>query len=473
MDRFDVQFPLEDFLPAPTTAQVTEPARTIPVVAQCDVAVFGGGTAGICAAAAAARQGKSVVLIENCGFLGGMATAGLVNIWHTFYGMDRQTRIMGGLPVELVERLRPLGAVYNADKENETAHWVIDSEQCKFVCDDLVLGSGVKLLLQTRLAGAVRDGRRLTAALVENKSGRGAVKAGVYIDCTGDADLVRFCGIETQLGDGAGRCQAPTLCFRLQHLNIAQTSFNDVVRILRDRPMDYNNGSYPPALWATLWPGCEDEYLLAGTRVLNINTADARDLTRAEVEARYQLRWFLGQVAALPGWEQARLMAMAAQVGPRESHRIIADHQFSREEVLHGTPFADTIARGTYPIDIHTPDAPGITFEHLDGRWHRSLPDGSVETGRWDGQPEDAPKRETLCYNVPYRSLIPRDLDNVLAAGRCMGATHESAGAIRVMVNCMQTGQAAGMAAALAREDVREVAIDRLQEGLTGLGMPL
>jgi hypothetical protein len=176
----------------------------------------------------------------------------------------------------------------------------------------------------------------------------------------------------------------------------------------------------------------------------------------------------------MPGWEATRLVTKAATLGLRESHRIVADHQLTREEVLHGVRFADAVAQGTYPIDIHTPGAPGIVFEHLDGTTHRINPDRSSESGRWDGAPPEAPLRDTLCYQVPYRSLIPRELDNVLAAGRCSGATHQSAGAIRVMMNVMQLGQATGVAAALSPDgETRAVGDAALQDRLRESGVPL
>ena len=467
-----VSFPLRDYLPAPAGRSLLEPARSVPVIAECDVAVLGGGMTGVCAAAAAARQGKSVVLVEHYGFLGGMATSSMVLIWHSFYGMDRRTRIMGGLLDELIAGLKDFEGVYNADPENEAHHWVIDSEKCRFVGDDLVLGSGAKLLLHTSLAGVLREGRRITAALVENKSGRGAILAKTFIDCTGDADLIRFGGVETELGNAEGGCQAPSLCFRFEGVDPANVDLGYVQAELFKLTMDYNGGKYPPLLWGVHWPGKPSEFMAAGVRVLNINAADGLDMTRAEIEGRYQLRWFLREARKLPGWANLRLVAMGTQIGTRESHRIRADHQLTREEVLHGVRFEDAIGRGTYPVDIHNPSGPGIVFEDLDGTRREVKGDRSQLTDRWDGEPEDAPKRETLCYQMPYRSLIPCDLDNVLVGGRCMGATHEAAGAIRVMVNCMQTGQAAGIAAALCEGDTRGVEVGELQGRLAELGMP-
>ena len=477
MKRFSgPAFPLREVTPQRETGRtIAEPAREIPVLAQCDVAVFGGGPAGVCAAAAAARHGAGVILVERQGFLGGMATAANVNLLHPLYGTDGATKTIGGLPEEFVRRLQALDAVRNSDQDGETGHWVFCSEKAKFVLDDMVLGGSARLLLHTALAGALADGRRVTAALVEGKSGREAIIANTYIDCTGDADLLRRLAAPTQLGDGSGLCQAPSLCVRVSGVQPDAASFGQVQAELFADRMDYNLEPYPTFLWGSVgvWDG--SERMMAGTRVLKVNLADTLDLSRAEVEARYQLRWVLGKLKQIPGWQNAHLVDIATQIGPRETHRILADHQLTREDVLNGTPFPDAIAQGTYPIDIHCPDGPGISFEYLNGATRHIAGDGGVTTGRWDGRPEGAPERDTLCYQVPFGSLVPQGFENVLAAGRCIGATHHSAGAIRVMVNCMQFGQAAGTAAALtgADADVRSVTPRELREALLQDGVPL
>jgi len=472
----DVTFPLGGFLPEPAGARtVREPARDVPVMAECDVAVFGGGPAGVCAAAAAARAGKRTVLVERHNCLGGMSTVGWVAIIHTLYGTDRKTKIIGGLPEEFLRRLHGMGGARNMGRDGETGDWGICCETAKFAWDDIAVGSGVRLAFHTRLAGALRDGRRITAALVESKSGRQAIRAATYIDCTGDADLVRFAGGATHLGNPEGKCQAPTLCFRVGGKGENALPLRRVQAELFATPMDYNGQRYPCFLWGrpSVWNPAEQ--MMAGTRVLAVNAADARDFTRAEVEARYQLRWILGRLKTLKGWEKAYLVDMGAQIGVRETHRIEAEHRLTREHLLHGTVFGDTIAQGTYPVDIHHPDSPGITFEYLDGTSKTIHGDTRVTAGRWDGQDPGAPKRKTLCWRVPYKSLVPADFDNVLAAGRCIGADHEAAGAIRVMINCMQFGQAAGTAAALRRDDqpAKDVDTQRLRDALQAAGAPL
>jgi hypothetical protein len=475
-DQFEVKFPLKDFLPPRNSAKrIVEPSREIPVLTECDVAVLGGGPAGVCAAAAAARAGRSVVLVERHGFLGGMATAGWVTTIHTLYGTDRKTKVIGGLAEEFVRRLQRRGAVRNSEKDGETGDWTICCETARFVCDDMVIGSGARLLSHTTLVAVLRDGRRIRAAIVEGKSGRQAVLANVFIDCTGDADLARRAGLTTQVGDAQGKCQGPTLVFRVGGKARGAMPLWQVQRELYKTPMDYNGDLYPCFLWGAEGVWNRSEQMMAGTRVLNVNAADSFDFTRAEVEARYQLRWVLDRLKTMPGWENAYLLSMAAQIGVRETHRIVAHHQLTREELLTGKPFEDAIAQGTYPVDIHEGDKPGITFEHLDGRARHFGGDMSVKVSRWDGQPEGAPPRDTLCWQVPYRSLVPRDMDNVLSAGRCIGADCAAAGAIRVMINCMQFGQAAGQAAAMTGPggSVRDVDVRRLQNALIDAGMPL
>lgn len=476
-ENYEVRFPLPGFLPEvpEKSNQVVEPSRRTPVWAEVDVLVLGGGPAGACAAAAAARQGARVLVVERYGFFGGTATAANVNIWHSLYATDERTKIVGGVPEEIIRRLQRLKACYNRREDGETGPWTICCETAKLVFDDLVIGSGAKVLFHTWVADVAVEGRRIEAVLVENKTGRGAIRARRYIDCTGDADLARRAGLPTQLGNLDNGCQPPSLCFRVAGEEPGAMNLRAVQAELFRLPMDYNGEAYPTFLWGSEGVWEKSERMLAGVRVPNVNSSNARDLTRAEIEGRYQMRWVLEHLRSMKGWTQSRLVDVATQIGVRESHRITADHMLTRAEVLEGECFSDAVAQGTYPIDIHNPSGPGITFEYLSGRARHVPGDGATTRWRWDGRPDDAPPRPTLCYQVPYRSLIPRDLDNVLAAGRCIGAQHDAAGAIRVMINAMQLGQAAGIAAALSLDgdNVRQVAPESLRTKLIDVGMPV
>ena len=193
---------------------VVVPAEKVPVVSEVDVLVCGGGPAGVCAAVAAARRGARVMLVERYGFFGGMSTAGLVVIWHKLYGMDLETQVIRGLPEELVERLARRNAVRNSRPDGR-GHFTIDTEQAKLVFDEVILDAGVTPLLHTWASDVILDGNRIDTVIVQNKSGRQAIRARFVIDATGDADIAARAGVPWEKGDERGLMQPPSLCFRL------------------------------------------------------------------------------------------------------------------------------------------------------------------------------------------------------------------------------------------------------------------
>jgi ribulose 1,5-bisphosphate synthetase/thiazole synthase len=427
-----------------------------------DVLVVGGGNAGCAAALAAARHGARTLLVERYGFLGGTATAGMVGPWMTFHSGD--DRIVGGIAEEIVQRLMARGAspghIHDASDYVPTIT-PFDPEAHKALLFEMMAEAGVALLLHAYFlealcdeSGAVRGARVATVA------GPRDLRARVTIDATADAYVAASARVAVQQGDERGRVQPASLMFRLSHVDLEQTA-----AYLRDHA-DQARTSLEPELRNAasmtavaglyeLWDAARsagtvhvprelvsffaspyaDEVTVNMTRVVNIDPLDPDDLTRAEVEARAQVTELVAFFRRdVPGFANARLAATATQIGIRESRRIVGGYTLTRDDVLQARIFADAVARSAYPIDVHNPSGSGTQTQRL------------------------APG---TAYEIPYRCLVPRGVDDLLVAGRCISTTHEALASTRLTPTVMTLGQAAGTAAALAvREGIAPRAID-------------
>jgi glycine/D-amino acid oxidase-like deaminating enzyme len=442
-----------------------------------DVLIVGGGNAGCAAAIAAARCGARTTLVERYGFLGGTATAAMVGPWMTFHSGSE--RIVGGLAQEIVERLVERGAspghIHDASDYVPTIT-PFDPEAHKALLFEMMRESGVRLLLHAYFLEALTsEGGRVAGARVATVGGVRDLHAAVTIDASADAYVAASAGVELQQGDERGRVQPASLMFRLSHVDLAATA-----AYLRANPAEMRT-SLPPAerTAATLtavaglyvkWRNAQergavhvprelvsffispypDEVTVNMTRVVDIDPLDPDDLTRAEIEARGQVTELLAFFRRdVPGFENARIAATAAQIGIRESRRIVGAYTLTREDVLNARTFDDAIARSAYPIDIHNPSGSGTTT-------HR-LPPGAS-------------------YEIPYRCLIPEHVDGLIVAGRCISTTHEALASARLTPTVMTLGQAAGTAAHQALEaGVEPRAIDarELRRRLAGMGVDL
>ncbi len=448
-----------------SASTVKEPARTLPVALETDVCVVGGSCTGVFAAVTAARLGARVALIENQGFLGGVATAGLVNVWHSLYDITGERQIIAGLTQETLERLGRRQAVVVRDRKDASVYAYMNTEELKIELDELVAEARVIPFLHTRFCAAIMDGPRLTAAVIEDKSGRRAIRAGMFIDATGDGDVLVRAGLPVRVADVL---QPPTTCAIIQgcgELKRADPAFH-----LEKAVFDPN---HPRGLrhafgWSAPVVRGKDLTMAAITRVAGVNCADAADLTRAEIEGRRQVRSMLDVLRDRPAGDQVSLVGLAATIGIRETRHAVCLHQITEMELLHGTPAADVIGCGSYRVDVHHNGRPGITFRYLDGR-EEVMEDGGWRSGRWC-----PPGTATATYyQIPYRALVPQGAVNLLAAGRMLDADPGAYGALRVMVNCNQTGEAAGAAAwtALQRNcGVAEVPVTEVQSALRRLG---
>ncbi len=451
-----------------------QPVQKIPVIAEADVVVAGGGPSGVCAAVAAARHGASTILIEKNGYFGGACTAGLVNVWHSLYSMDKSEKVIGGLVDDAIGALKKRNAI--KDMGNYS---VVDTEAVKLVFDEFILNAGVVALFHTYVVGALSEEvGSIQAMLVENKSGRGAIKGKVYIDCTGDGDLAYQAGAEYEKGNKNGAVQPPGLCVRLGLLRPKEAEValknGKVAATLAEHPMDYNNQPYTAHFYATPSLYRNDERMFTAARIVKTDCSDAFELSRAEIDGRRQIDWFVKTLRIkVPGFENIYIMDIAAEVAPRETRRFLGDYILTEKDILSGRQFQDVIAQGAQQVDIHNPTSGGVVFKYLDGSMISIDRTGKKTKAMWTA---DGKRKDTQYYQIPYRVLLPRNMQNLMVAGRCISATHEALGATRVMVNCMQLGQAAGIGAAIAsskNRSPREIDLSMLQEGLRTSGAPI
>ncbi|MEX0653251.1 MAG: FAD-dependent oxidoreductase [Phycisphaeraceae bacterium] len=422
-------------MPRKTNAVIHEPARDVPVIGEYDVCVLGGSCTGVFAAVRAARLGARVVLVEKAGCFGGVATLSLVNVWHSPLDEAFERPIIGGLTLEVMQRLERRAAVKHRERSPHWA-WAFNPAEMQIELDELVTEAGVEPMLHTSfVAPYVVDGR-LDAAIVENKSGRGALRARQFIDATGDADLCHRLGLETYT---AGHLQPATTCATLSGWSTLDGF--DLGKTMLEHGATLN---LPQGFaWGTTIPG-SDVYMLAGTRIYHTDCSDAAALTRGEIEGRRQVRAITDLIRQHAPQAKVTLQTLPARIGIRETRHVRCHHQLTGDEILHGHRFDDAIANGSYRVDIHHQDKPGITLRYLDGREEYCCPGQPNQVGRWREETSENP----TFYQIPYRSMLPRGpFDNVLVAGRMIDADPLAHAAIRVMVNMNQTGEAAGVAA--------------------------
>ena len=447
---------------------IFEPAKEINVRKETDVLVIGGGPSGIMAALAAAEDGLNVMLVESRSFVGGNMTIGLPILG--FLG-QKGNQIIKGLPQKLIDRLKAVQA--SSEHRPCPLHMsltLVEPEAVKTVALQMLVENKVDVLFYAFCAGVVMEKDELKGVIIESKAGRQAILAKTIIDCSGDADIAYRAGVPCEYGNENGGVQPPTLMFCLGGVDTEKlrTSVAEEPRTyLTDFiPAEYfgQNNQFVLVGMRNLVKKAQEDgltlttertILITGlrkgevwvnmTRVNGVNGTDPGSLTHGEIEGRNQIhdiQQYL--IDYVPGFENAYFLKTAPFLGIRETRRILGNYTMTREDIMSCRHFDDAIAVASYPLDIHHPQGGGCTLE-------------------WCGD----------CYDIPYRSLIPQNVKNLIVAGRCISTTHEAMSAIRVMAPCMAMGEAAGRAAKMAvKEGIQpaDINVKELQRELLEKG---
>jgi hypothetical protein len=457
---------------------IKEPERDIPVTMETDVVVAGGGPAGFAAALAAARQGAKVLLVERYGFIGGMCSAGYVTllpIWNLTPWQGEKMALVSGIAEEILLRLDEEGAAVKAatalerqSKNPVLPCWptwtMFDFEAIKFVMQDMLQKAGVKLLLHTFVAGTLKEGNQVQGLIVANKLGRQALLGKVTIDCTGDGDVAYYAGASWEKapadkvmpltlpfymgGVDSPKVDAylkedPGLSKLLQEKGARLIGDNQVLKVPAklmlsrvELPDDYQKKEYVQTTR-------NGEWYVWGAHSFGKDVTDAWELTEAEIETREKV-WMIAKFLKqyVPGFAESYLVTSAPQIGIRESRRIVGDYMLTKDDVLKGGSFADVVVRS--------------------------------RTGEWELTKKESPAP----FEIPYRCLTPKAINNLLVAGRCISLQHEAATLFspRDITTCMGIGQAAGAAAALCCNNglkPQELNVGVLQKALKCQGMNL
>lgn len=410
-----------------------------------DLIVVGGGLAGTMAAISAAREGSKVLLIEKYGFLGGMATSALVNPFMSYHergDKNSERKIAnGGLFTEMLNKLGEIGGV-NSDYARD-----FNEQLMKIALDRMIKEYSVDVLFHALLSKVQTEDRMIKSITVSTISGDIELRAKAFIDATGNADLSAFANCDFKLGrEEDGLCQPMTTCFRIGHVDWDKFDRTSITKLYNEYQKQGKIKNIRENILVFRYP-VDDIMHLNTTRVVKLDPTNVFDLTKAEIDAReqvFEMYEFLKENAS--GMENCVLLEIASEIGVRESRRIVGYYELNEDDLLSTVKFDDSIARGTYSIDIHNPSGTGTVI--------KTIPNHDY-------------------YTIPYRSIVPTAIDNLLVAGRPISSTHEAHSSFRIMPITTCIGESAGIAASIAiKENCKmiDINIKKVQERLDNFG---
>jgi len=432
---------------------LTEPTRETPLFGEYEVVVLGGGPAGIAAALASGRCGRSTILIERYGFLGGAGTAAGLS---TFCGLHavvhgRHEQVIHGIADDILDRLKSMDGLNDPHLtiRDQIQAQAYDISAYKIAADELIAEAKVEVLYHAVGVAAVKTSEeRIDALIIETKSGRFAIRGEIFIDTSGDGDLAAWAGAPYEVGDGEGGMLYPSTMFRINAVDPDKAGRAwDLIPQLMDEA-EKEGRTFPRKKPIVRPQRNPIEWRANLTQIRNpdgsaVSGIDAEQLSYGEIEGRRQC-WdvfeFIRDVT--PGFEEAYIVEIAPQIGIRETRRITGDYVLTEDDILDCRDFDDTIGVNGWPVEAHIKGDVKFVF---------------------------AAKGSRGFNQIPYRIILPKQLENLLVAGRCASMSHEGQSSARVSGPCFVMGQAAGTAADLAlRENVtpRQIDVRVLQQRL-------
>lgn len=431
----------------------------VPLWAEVDLVVVGGGSAGCCAALAARAEGvTSVMLIERYGFLGGTSTQMLDTFYGFFTPGEQPRKVVGGVPDRVVDALDAVGEVFLRPNTYGAGTGVnYNPERLKLAWDELLAAAGVTVVLHATLVAAETNaGGRIEGVVISTKRGFFRVRAKALVDASGDADLCHLAGVPYERAGEREPAQTLTTTFRMSNVDLPAYEAEGGKKLLMRRmaeAVEQGTHALPRKSGSLHEMNARGCISTVAVRVADVDATDFEQLGEAEREGRRQAfvyeKFFRERV---PGFAAASIIGLSHQIGVRETRRVYGEYRLTKDDCLCVARFDDRVLLCGAPIEDH-----------------RAAPGGGEETV-WGYVPDGQ------AYDVPYRTLVPRGRDELWVAGRCFSATHDAHASCRSMAQTMAMGQACGTAAAIALRagcGAREVPVAELQSRLRRAGAML